>query len=324
MKYTELKNSIKDGAGSVYLLEGDDAYFRKNGEQLIKDAFLQMPELNFTAFDGENLKGAAISGLVSAVKNYPFMAEKRIVKVTEFYPTDTEYETHLKSLFEDFPPTSILIIVNGGLKKGVDLKRKKPVTYVDCNRADVETVAKWAYLTFKKAEIAASVAACENIAAYCLCNMSRVSVEVQKLIDYKGKGELTEAEVEELVYKDAEYRLYELINAVSRNDFTKFCLISDELSRKGFDEMYILNGLFNYFKNLLTVLGSTDSDARLATLLKMKEYGVKKSREQANFIGYEKLVFLTRKTYGVISDIKCGRTSPKSALQIAENSIFFG
>ena len=28
MKYTELKNDIKQGARSIYLLEGDDAYFQ--------------------------------------------------------------------------------------------------------------------------------------------------------------------------------------------------------------------------------------------------------------------------------------------------------
>lgn len=68
MKYTELKKSISEGAQSIYLLEGDDAYFRMKGEEQIKDAFLQMPELNFTAFDGESLKGNALSELVAALK----------------------------------------------------------------------------------------------------------------------------------------------------------------------------------------------------------------------------------------------------------------
>ena len=81
MDYTELKQSVSEGAKSIYLLEGDDAYFRMKGEEQIKSAFLEMPELNFTSFDGETLKGGGISALVSAVKNYPFMAERRIIKV---------------------------------------------------------------------------------------------------------------------------------------------------------------------------------------------------------------------------------------------------
>ena len=196
MKYTELKNSIAEGAKNIYLLEGDDAYFRMKGEEQILSAFLQMPELNFTSFDGETLKGNGITALVSAVKNYPFMAEKRIIKVSGFYPNENEYETYLKPLFEDFPPTSILLIVNVGGKKGVDLKRKYTVTYIDCNRADTDTVAKWAYITLRRAGVSVSTAACESIAEYCLCDMARVSSEVQKLIDYKGAEWTIEANPE--------------------------------------------------------------------------------------------------------------------------------
>ena len=323
MKYTELKNSIQEGAQNIYLLEGDDAYFRQKGEEMIKNAFLQMPELNFTAFEGESLKGNALSALVAAIKNFPFMAEKRIIRVGEFYPTDSEFENYLKPLFSDFPSSSIFIIVNAGGKKGVDLKRKQAVTYVDCNRADEETVAKWAFITFRRAGISAPTAVCENIARYCLCNMARVSVEVQKLISYKGEGSLTQEEVDSLVFKDADYRLYELTGTVPRRDYSKFCQICDELLKKGGDEIYILNGLLNYFKNLLTISCSRDSDSSLATLLKMKEYGVKKSREQAYAIGEERLKSYVRYIYARIADIKSGKTTPQSALQTVENAIFF-
>ncbi len=324
MKYTELKKSIAVGAEKIYLLEGDDAYFRTNGEQLIKNAFLQFPELNFTVFEGENLKGAALTGLVSAVRNYPFMAEKRLIKVTEFYPSESEFETYLKPLFADFPPSTILIIVNSAAKKGVDFKRKHAVTYVDCNRLDTETVARWAYLTLKKAGIAAPVAACENIAEYCLCDMSRVSVEVNKLIDYKGGGALTLKEVEDLVYKDAEYRLYELTGAAARKDYTKFCVIADELIKKSGDEIFVLGGLFNYFRNLLTICMSCESDSVLAGMLKMKEYGVKKSREQANALGDERLSELVSYIYSAVSGIKSGKITPERGWLTVTEFIFFG
>lgn len=323
MKYTELKQSLSEGARPVYLLEGDDAYFRMKGEEQIKNAFLEMPELNYSVFDGETLKGSGYTALVAALKNYPFMAAKRVVKVTELYPTENEYETYLKPLFEDFPETAVLIIVNSGAKKGVDLKRKHIVAFVDCGRADTDTVAKWAYITLKHAGVQASVSCCESIAEYCLCNMARVSVEVQKLIDYKTSGTLTKEEVDELVFKDADYRIYELTNAVSTGNLTKFCEISDELRKKAGDEIFLLNGLFNYFKNLLTILSSGESDAALAKLLKMKEYGVKKSREQAESIGQAKLEKWVTYFYSCISGVKCGLVTPQSALQTAQNSIFF-
>lgn len=324
MDYTELKQSIAEGAKPVYLLEGDDAYFRMKGEEQIKSAFLEMPELNFTSFDGEALKGSGISALVSAVKNYPFMAEKRIIKVSEFYPTENEYEKYLKSLFENFPPSSVLIIVNSGAKKGVDLKRKHAVTFVNCGKADVEVVSKWVYITLRRAGVNAPTACCDSVAEYCLCDMARVSVEVQKLIDYKKAGTLTREEVDALVFKDADYRIYELTNAAASRNFTRFCEIADELQKKAGDEVFILNGLFNYFKNLLTVIASNDTGANLSKLLKMKEYGVKKSREQAERIGQSRLEEWVDYVYRAISDMKCGRLTPQSALQNVQNAIFFG
>lgn len=324
MEYTELKQIIAEGAKPIYLLEGDDAYFRMKGEEQIKSAFLEMPELNFTSFDGEALKGSGISALVSAVKNYPFMAEKRIIKVSEFYPTENEYEKYLKSLFENFPPSSILIIVNSGAKKGVDLKRKHAVTFVNCGKADVEVVSKWVYITLRRAGVNAPTACCDSVAEYCLCDMARVSVEVQKLIDYKKSGSLTREEVDALVFKDADYRIYELTNAAASHNFTRFCEIADELQKKAGDEVFILNGLFNYFKNLLTVIASNDTDANLSKLLKMKEYGVKKSREQAERIGQSRLEEWVDYVYRAISDMKCGRLTPQSALQNVQNAIFFG
>ena len=249
MKYTELKNDIKQGARSIYLLEGDDAYFRMKGEEMIKSSFLQMPELNFSSFDGETLKGGALTSLTSAIESFPFMSEKRIIKVSELHPSESEYENYLKKTFENFPSSCILIIVNAESKKGVDLKRKPCVGFFDCNRADEETVAKWAYLTFKRAGITAPVDVCSAIAGYCLCNMSRVALEVEKLIDYKKEGTLTREEADALVFKDADYRIYEMTNAVSRKNYGKFMEIQSELCRKNGDETSVLSGLFSYFKN---------------------------------------------------------------------------
>lgn len=323
MKFTELKNDIKNGARQIYLLEGDDAYFRMKGEELIKSAYLEMPELNFSSFDGETLKGSALTSLISAIESFPFMAEKRVIKVSNFSPSESEYENYLKKTFENFPPSSILIIVNAESKKGVDLKRRQSVTYIDCNKADEETVSRWAYLTFKRANISASAEACTLIARYCLCNMSRVALEVEKLIDYKREGSLTREEVDEMVFKDAEYRLYEMTNAVAVKNYSKFMQIQSELCRKSGDETSILSGLFSYFKNLLIILSSQESNAETAKLLKMKEFGVKKSKEQAEMLGEDALKSYVTAIYAALSDIKSGFCTPQSALQKVNAQIFF-
>lgn len=74
MKFTALKNSISGGAEPIYLFEGEEGYFRDKGVEMLKNAFVREPSLNFTSFDG-NFRGN-YKDLISAASSYPFMSEK--------------------------------------------------------------------------------------------------------------------------------------------------------------------------------------------------------------------------------------------------------
>ncbi len=322
MKYTELKNDIATCDRRIYLLEGEDAYFAMHGEEQIKNAFLSMPELNYASFDGADLKGKNLSELVSAMTVFPFMAEKRVIKVSEFYPSEQEYEKYLKAAFESCPESTILIIVNRSAGKGADLKRKKCITYVDCGRADEETVTRWVYATLKRAGVRAEVEACRDTAAYCLCDMSRVSKETEKLIAY-GKSEITREDVAELIYKDADYRIYEMTDALARRNYDKFCAVFSDMLAKGTERNVIIVSLHRYFKNLLIMLSSSESDAAVASKLKMKEYGVKKSREQAARLGKERLERLTCALYDFSARMRSGKLTPEGAFMCAISDVLF-
>lgn len=323
MEYTELKDDIARGARGIYLLEGDDAYFRTKAEEQIKNAFLEMPELNFTSFDGAPLKGAAMTNLTSALAAFPFMAPKRIIKVTEFYPSEGDYKQYLQAFFEDFPAESILIIANSQSGKGVDLKRKKCITYVNCKRAGEDVVAKWTYIRLKRAGVPSTVEACEAVARYCVCDMARVSMEVEKLIEWGAGGKITKEDVDNLVYKDAEYRVYEMSKAIAARDYGSFMLVCNDLLGKGYDENAVISSLFNYFKNLLAILTQSDTDANLAATLKMSEWAVRKNREEARRFGKERLCALTGKLYSLASSFKGGLITKEGALDSALCNIFF-
>lgn len=328
MKFTQLKDDIKEGARPIYLIEGDDAYFRNKAEEQIKVAFLTMPELNFSAFDGSKYKGANLSEILSALSVCPFMAEKRIVKLYEFYPTDGDYEKYLKPVFENFPETTVLLIVNSQVNKGVDLKRKKCITYIDCNKLSKEkdgreTVAKWVYITLKRVGVTSTVEACEAVADYCLCDMARVSRETEKLAEYGAGGQITKATVDELVYKDADYRIYQMTGAVARRDFAAFTEICYDLLSKGYDENAVIASLLNYFKNLLTVEASDLSDRELAASLKMSDFVFGKTKQQARAIGKDKLTRYINALYSLASSFKSGTISADGAMESALANVFF-
>ena len=329
MKYVDFKKfTDENGAQPVYFFEGEEGYFRERGEALLKARFVQEPTLDYISFDGSALKGEKIKALTDAVSCFPFISQKRMVRVTEFYPTDKDYELYLQGLFENPPLDSILLIVNSGKsKKDVAALAKKPnVTYVDCGRSDEETIKKWIYVTCKRAGVFADGITCGKLAEYCLFDMARISKETEKLLIYceaSGVTRLTDEIVDEVVYPDSEYKIFELANALSRKNYSEYMRIATELLSKGFDEIALLSSLANYFKNLYEASVMKGSDKEIAATLGVKEYAVKKSRETAQKFEKGALLRYYESVYECVSRIKCGELTPQGALSSVTAKLFF-
>jgi len=329
VKYVDFKKfTDENGAQPIYLFEGEEVYFREKGEALLKSRFLQETTLDYASFDGGALKGEKIKMLVDAVNCFPFISEKRVVRVTEFYPTEKDFDFYLKELFENPPTSSILLIINSGKgKTGSAVLAKKPnVTYVDCARSDEETIKKWIYVTCKRAGIYADGVTCGKLASYCVYDMARIAQETEKLLGYctaTNITRLTDEIVDELVYPDAEYKIYELANALARKNYSTYMRVIKDLSTRGFNETSLLSSLASYFKGLYETSLCKGEDKEVAAALGIKEYAARKNREQAAKFGKESLLELYNAVYGAISAIKCGEVTPASALKKVTAHLFF-
>ena len=90
MKFVELARSLKEGVAPVYLIEGEEAYFRDHAVESIRAAcHIANPALNDVRYDGDALKGD-IPSLVRALETLPCLDETRLVRVHEFFPPDAE------------------------------------------------------------------------------------------------------------------------------------------------------------------------------------------------------------------------------------------
>ncbi|MCD8205393.1 MAG: DNA polymerase III subunit delta [Clostridia bacterium] len=324
MNYQELRQKIsKNGVFGVYLLEGEDGYFLRHSEEAIKAACLDMPDLDYTLFDGTDLKGSdAFSALSAAVNNFPFGSRKRVVQVDELYPTDDAYEKYLKPLFASVPDTAVLIIKNSGVKKS-KLAAKKNVQFVDCGRDRTDNVPKWISVTLKRAGVSCDYVAAKTIAEYCVYDMSRVEIETEKLT-LTGLKEIALSDVETYVYKDAEYRVYELGNAVAGRDYAKYCEVLKDLQLKGSDPGSLLSTLLTFFNELCTILSSDRSDEEIASILgKRNPYAVGMERRQALKVGRENAEYFSKRFYALLADTRNGFITPESALSCATAEIFF-
>lgn len=329
MKYVEFKKfTDENGARPIYLFEGEEVYFREKGEQMLKKLYVQEPTLDYVSFEGSALKGEKLKALTDALCSFPFISQKRMVRVTEFYPSEKDFEAYLKDIFNDPPTDSILLIINNGKAKKdtVPLVKKPNVTHVECSRSDEETIKKWIYVTCKRAGVYADGITCGKIATYCVLGMSRVAMETEKVLGYcaaTGVTRLTDEIVDELVYADSEYKIYELANALARKNYSEYMKIIQDLSTRGFNETTLLSSLASYFKNLYEVSICRGDDKEVALTLGIKEYAAKKNREQVAKFGKMQVLELYNEIYKAISDIKCGVLTPSAALHAVTAKLFF-
>ncbi len=313
MKYSEFKSGLENGeAFSVYLFEGEDAFFRERGLTLLKNKFVSNPELNFVAFNGD----CSIGELVASLEGYPFMSEKRLTVVKEFYPKQEQ----IKGLFKDYVSnplsTGILAILNE--KECASLKKLDGITVVECKKADLSIISRWIKAECTKNNVSIDGETARLIGEYCLSDMTRVEGETNKLIAYAGEnGRITLQDVEGMVARDTEHKIYEMTDFIGKKKFDKALSILKDMLSKGETHQRIITSLYNYFRRLLHASISQKSTAELAEIFGIKEFATKKIQEQAKAFKIRGLKSAVDYLTDVDYKIKCGLMNADEGMWIS-------
>lgn len=327
MKFVQLSKSLEEGLASVYLIEGEETYFRDHAVAALRSACnLTQPVLNDVREEGENLKGDKLVSFTDSLYSLPFFDERRLVRVYDFCPTEREWESVLQRYVEKPCPSTVLVIVNSGKKPNTaELKKKKGVTHVDCSRADEETLTKWLFSLMRREGLSADADACGMMVSFCAQDAARMKKETEKLKLLLGEGgRVTRETVEEHIERDAEYKIYELTQAASRGNFTAFSEILNDLMKKGYDENAALASLSAHFKTLTEISNLTGTDAEVGEALGLKAYAVKKDRELVSRLGRARTQELYRGLYRLGCDLRSGLLTKSGALYAGISEIFFG
>ncbi len=278
MKFTEFKNSIAEGSvRSVYMLEGEDVFFKKRALELLKTKYVSEPTLNYASFEGNSF---TMGELTSSLFAYPFMSQKRLTVVSDHNFTKDEIKGDLKE-YLDHPPSDSLFVISA--LKGSELIKKFPsVTVVDCSKADVSLLIRWVRSECQNAGVKIDGETAKNLCEYCLCDMTRIENETLKLIAYAGDGgSISQADLDGLVVRDTEYKIYEMTDFIGRRKFDKALEVLTDLLSKGETPQRLIISVYNYFRRLLHVTINKSDIGELASALGIKEYAVKKAKEQA-------------------------------------------
>ena len=275
MNFTEFKNELNSGKEYfAYLLEGEDAYFKQCALALIKEQFLSEPALNLANLDGDDLD---FNELLASIGSMPFMSRKRVT-VVKGLNLSANALSSLKETLKNPNPDSVLVIVND--KPIEQLKNLDSVCHVSCKKADTQTLVKWIKARLAKEERFIDGETAKTLAEFCLSDMSRIENETLKLIDATEKGgTVTLDDVRENVYKDADYKIYQMTDFIAQKKYDKaYSVVTDLLSRSETPHR-ILFSIYSFYRRLFLSAISNKTAKELMALFSIGEYPAIKTLE---------------------------------------------
>ena len=319
--FENLKKSLTEKIYPVYLVEGEDGFFRDRASKLIKDATLSEPSLNYSRAEGADLKTAA-DKFIMDLRAFPFMSDYRVMEVFDWQPTAAELRGGLKEYFTTPNETSVLIVVNE--RKTEALKKFDCVCVVDCKKADLPLVTRYIRSKTNKANLIISNSTCKKIAEYTLFDMAKIDTETDKLIDFcAGGAEISDEVVENVVAKETDYKIYEIVGFISKKNYRKvYEVIRDVVTPT--DKQQIFVSLYYHFRRMFYAKIYNGSSSDLAESLGEKEYTMRMAKEQSAAFSAKRIKEIVEKLSLLDGDYKSGKISLDGAYDIALFNVLIG
>jgi DNA polymerase-3 subunit delta len=241
----------------IYFLHGEEPYFIDVLTKAIQDIALEESERDFNQSILYG-KDAEVLSLISELKSYPMMAERRLVilKEAQYFKAIEQLESYLEN-----PANSTIFVIcykyktfdarkktlKNALKNGVVFKSEKVKEY---------QLAEWIQQYIKTTGYELTSKACMLLIESLGNDLGRIVKELEKLAVLIEKGTIiNENHIEENIGISKDYNVFELTNAVANKDNLKALKIVDyfEHNPKAADLVFVISNLFKFFSQIMRI-----------------------------------------------------------------------
>jgi DNA polymerase-3 subunit delta len=241
----------------IYFLHGEEPYFIDVLTKAIQDNALEESERDFNQSILYG-KDAEVLSLISELKSYPMMAERRLVilKEAQYFKAIEQLESYLEN-----PANSTIFVIcykyktfdarkktlKNALKNGVVFKSEKVKEY---------QLAEWIQQYIKTTGYELTSKACMLLIESLGNDLGRIVKELEKLAVLIEKGTIiNENHIEENIGISKDYNVFELTNAVANKDNLKALKIVDyfEHNPKAADLVFVISNLFKFFSQIMRI-----------------------------------------------------------------------
>ncbi len=312
MKFEELKKSLAAKRYYNLILEGKDLFLMDNAYRLIYESLkIEMPELNEIKFNDIEVD---FNSVVAALQTPAVFSDNKIILVdlSSKY-VKVKNVDHIKSYLsgkEFFATLVIKVGENADCVKGLDVSVFEKV---DCNGISKDIATKLLAVEAKKSGKGIASDAVELLLNYTNGDLATAMNEMKKLANYSA-GDISAIDVEAIVTKTLDYKIYELTEALAKKNVAKVYEILADLKHKKNGYMGLIGLIYTHFRRLLHISITKLSVAEYADLFGIKEYPVKKCVEQARSFKPKKLKEINDLCTGLEYQVKTSQITPINAV----------
>jgi len=191
------------------------------------------------------------------------------------------------------------------------LERSKQQEFISLNSAKLTAWINKEVQDISANGVSISPKAVEMLVVYVGNNLSLLSREIEKLVCFKDKGEISEKDVDLLVKSKIDTDIFKTVDALSGGEKKLAVKLLNGHLEAGEDPFYLLSMYFFQFRNLLKVKPLAEKNmpqSEIAAKLKIHPYVAKKSVEQGKNFSLSALKEMYKKLCDIDFQAKTGKT----------------
>lgn len=278
MDYKSILQDIKQKQFKpVYLLHGEEPYYLDKLAKEIQEHALEEHERDFnqTVLYGRD---ADFLALISELKGYPMMAERRLVILRE--AQDFKQIDDLEAYCTNPTPTTVFVIVYkykkfDSRKKITKEIAKNGIVFLSDKVKDYQ-LGDWVSRYLQEIGYSITPKANSLLVDSLGNDLSKITNELEKLSLLLQKGTtISEIHIEENIGISKDYNVFELNNAVRDRDVPKAMAIVRyfEHNPKSGPLVQVVSSLFGLFSNLMRIhFTDNKSKEHIASVLKVHPF----------------------------------------------------
>lgn len=286
-----------------YVLTGADAYLKEQAEKMFRET-VAVADMNINCFEGAVNPDA----VMSAVMTEPLLSDSRLVILKDCVGKLDSLLGFIENA-GNRPDGRTTILVSGAENLDIIKELRDTAEIIDCSPMPRHLLSRW--IQRECPDI--SEEACELLILYTGGLMTRINGEARKLCAYAEGRPVTVADVEALVPRDEEYKLYEFTEMLAKRQADRSLSALAELRAES-DDVRIISGIYGHFRRLLYASVSRAGENELAAQLGVKPGALKYIKAQAGLYSPRRLKKITDRLHDADYSVKNGTAAARESL----------